>query len=101
MRTRCVSLSTHFFLWLIEDCSQVGEFAQDFVEARRDFSAWFGGDSPSDTIGKEMAGGHITTAGDRHGMPDIAGGAHILHGPIPELPELTSNGNGIHEKVNP
>jgi Amt family ammonium transporter len=79
------------------DEDQLGEFAQDFVEARRDFNAWFGGDSPSDSLGKEMEGGHITAAGDRHGMPDIAAGGHVIHSPIPELPE--GNNTQVSEKV--
>ena len=47
-----------------------------------------------------MANGHITGAGDRHGMPDIAAGGHVIHSPISELPELSIDGiDGIYEKA--
>ena len=46
-----------------------------------------------------MANGHITAAGDRHGMPDIAGGGHVIHSPIPELPEDDRNRVQDSEKV--
>lgn len=51
-----------------------------------------------DSIDKEMANGHINAAGDRHGMPDIAAGNHVMRSVIPELPELASSSNWIHEK---
>jgi len=47
-----------------------------------------------------MANGHITAAGDRHGMPDIAAGGRVIHSPIYELPDITSNGTGVKEKVD-
>jgi Amt family ammonium transporter len=78
------------------DDDQLGEFAQDYVEARRDFNAWFGGDSASDSLDKEIASGHIAVAGDRHGMPDLAAGGHVIRSHVPEEPER--NGKKVTEK---
>lgn len=46
-----------------------------------------------------MANGHITAAGDRHGMPDIAGGGHVIHAPILDLREGDRNRVQFNEKV--
>ncbi|KAF4572577.1 hypothetical protein EYR36_007085 [Pleurotus pulmonarius] len=52
---------------------EIGEFATDYVEARRDYLSWYTPQPSTDT--KEEVDQHVqhVTAGDRHGRPDIDG----------------------------
>ncbi|KAG9223146.1 hypothetical protein CCMSSC00406_0000165 [Pleurotus cornucopiae] len=52
---------------------EIGEFATDYVEARRDYLSWYTPQPSTDT--KEEVDQHVqhVTAGDRHGRPDLDG----------------------------
>ncbi|QRV74882.1 ammonium transporter [Ceratobasidium sp. AG-Ba] len=52
------------------DDDQIGEFAQDFVEVRRDFDSWTTPAADSKAGALYQRNGHNIAAGDRHGVPD-------------------------------
>ncbi|QRV89574.1 ammonium transporter [Ceratobasidium sp. AG-Ba] len=52
------------------DDDQIGEFAQDFVEVRRDFDSWTPPAADSKAGALYQRNGHNIAAGDRHGVPD-------------------------------
>ncbi|TCD68825.1 hypothetical protein EIP91_009692 [Steccherinum ochraceum] len=68
------------------DDVQIGEFATDYVEVRRDYTDWtpaYDKDIPAPAV-----------AGDRHGHPETSAyGHHLSHASHSQLPH--ANGNGI------
>ncbi|KAI0045756.1 ammonium transporter [Auriscalpium vulgare] len=72
------------------DEDQIGEFATDYIEVRRDYTDWtarpdisnekLGGGSSTDTHSDPH---HPLVAGDRHGVPDtsVHGGSHMREKP--------------------
>ncbi|KIJ38501.1 hypothetical protein M422DRAFT_210942 [Sphaerobolus stellatus SS14] len=75
------------------DETEIGEFANDYIEIRRDFLDWT---APSngfkDSTGSKPA--HAYAAGDRHGMPETDVHDHDAHRHPDESNEKT-NGNGV------
>ncbi len=47
-------------------CNQIGEFVSDYVEVRRDYTDW----TPLYEKPKPSIHEVLSTAGDRHGLPD-------------------------------
>lgn len=67
---------------------QIGEFASDYIEVRRDYLDWspqYRGKADSDSEAP-------TAAGDRHGVPDV----EVTHGDVPmqRIDSKHANGNG-------
>jgi Amt family ammonium transporter len=59
------------------DDAQIGEFANDYVEVRRDFTDW----TPAPPRDEHKLNGvttHATAAGDRHGIPEVGPGVYEL-----------------------
>jgi Amt family ammonium transporter len=63
------------------DDDQLGEFAYDYVEVRRDYLAW------TPAKGEPMNGEHSVPQGDRHGIPQHS---QMLEG---KAPSETDSGN--------
>ena len=83
--------------------SQIGEFATDYIEVRRDYTDWTPPYHPKDEIEPETP----PAAGDRHGVPDVQRGgmngaangepkAAVVNGALPSISEKpeAANGNG-------
>lgn len=93
MRTRCVSSNppsslrtsqTYLFI------TQIGEFATDYIEVRRDYDDW----TPPAAVEKSWKASNgyesdttrdtpIVAAGDRHGRPDLGPGHPTPNAPAP------------------
>ncbi|KAJ3490157.1 hypothetical protein NLI96_g1621 [Meripilus lineatus] len=76
------------------DDVQIGEFASDYVEVRRDFSDW----TPLNEKPKPSVHEVLSAAGDRHGLPDIdaMGNGHAKH-----LDSKRMNGSADDESLPP
>ena len=62
---------THPFIeQFLKRLSQIGEFANDYIEVRREYTDWTGAQTKSDEDRNVTAEVHMV-AGDRHGRPDI------------------------------
>ena len=65
--------------------SQIGEFATDYVEVRRDYTDW------TPVYDKDMPA--PPTAGDRHGHPETSVlGPHLSHASHSQLESALMNG---------
>ncbi|KAH0536320.1 hypothetical protein FGG08_006793 [Glutinoglossum americanum] len=78
------------------DDDQIGEFAYDYVEVRRDFLAW----TPAKN--EPLTAEHTITGGERHGIPEHS---EMIDGEAPK--GATSSGSGesnvapaLDEKLN-
>lgn len=71
---------------------QIGEFASDYIEVRRDYLDW----TPTYNGKTDSESDSPTAAGDRHGVPDVeVTHAHSQNGVAMQQPNgKTVNGNG-------
>ena len=91
-----MKLSRHFIEQWLTRRSQIGEFANDYIEVRREYTDWSGASTKYDKDRNTTVETHVA-AGDRHGRPDIDLQTHSHV----KKEQQTGNGKPHEDRLSP